>query len=379
MPEKARDRAVRAPRVPRSLYAVLMAGGSGTRFWPASRVRRPKQLLRLAGEQTLIQDTLARIRPLVGVERVVVVTARAQARAVARQLAGLPAKNLLVEPCPRNTAACAGLAAMEVVARDPDAVLALFPADHVIAAAASWRRLVAGAARVVAATGSVVTFGIEPSRPETGFGYIRTAGAASAAVPAGPGAPAARPVEAFVEKPDLDRAREFVRSGRYLWNSGVFVAGARHLLDLIGRFVPEIGEGIAHLARLRGARGYATALARTFRAFPSVSLDASVMEKASGLLVMPARVGWSDVGSWSALDEVLPADRAGNVALGPSLCLDSQRCVVYSSGALVAALGVADLVVVQTPDAVLVCPKERAQDVRRVVERLRGRSRDDLL
>jgi mannose-1-phosphate guanylyltransferase len=362
----------RAPERP--LFAILMAGGSGTRFWPASRAARPKQLVAVSGERTLLQSALDRVRPLVPPERVLVVTAKAHARAVARQLPEIPKKNLLVEPVGRNTAACAGLATCEALARDPNALLALFPADHVIADTPEWRRLLVSAARVVSERDTVVTFGLPANRPETGFGYIRAGAPVAERL-----APGMREVAGFVEKPDLETARRFVSSGEWLWNSGVFVVRARRLRELIDEHQPKIGAGLARIERATGAAARRRALAEVYPELPAVSLDGGVMERVPGMVLMPARVGWSDVGSWSALDEVLPVDAAGNVARGPVLALDASGCVLYSSGALIAALGVKDLIVVQTEDAVLVCPKDRAQDVRQVVDRLKQMKKERLL
>lgn len=350
-----------------------MAGGSGTRFWPASRAALPKQLIRLSGERTLLQDTFDRIRPAVPAERVLVVTGKAHARQVARQLPELSRENILVEPVGRNTAACAGLAAIAVAERDPAGRMALFPADHVIAPAARWRELVLAGDRLAALEDAVVTFGLTPTRPETGFGYIRVGDPLHV-----PGVPEAYRVAAFVEKPVLAKALEFVECRRYLWNSGVFVIGARRLLQLFDEHAPQVGSGLRRILEA-GPRRRKRVLAEVYEALPAVSLDGGVMEKATGLVVLPARVGWSDVGSWSALHEVLPADDRGNVTLGDTVAVDSSGCVLYSSGATIAALGVKDLVVVQTPDAILVCPKDRAQEVRKIVDLLRQSRRDNLL
>jgi len=348
------------------LYVCLMAGGSGTRFWPASRSHCPKQLLRLVGEGTLIQETHRRLHSLTEPSRTLVVTARSQVRAVAQQLPELPNENLLSEPIGRNTAACAGLAATFVAGRDPDAVLALFPADHVIRDADRWRALVEQSARLVAESDRVVTFGLTPTRPETGFGYIRLGEPITFE-----GMDGLHEVDAFVEKPDLDRATEFVRTGRYLWNGGVFIAKARRFLGLIREHLPDLAEGLSRIGKAKDSRQFRTLVNKVYPTLPSVSLDQGVMEKTRGLIVVRADVGWSDVGSWAALSDVVRADERGNVALGPSLSIDSENCVTYSSGSLIATLGVQDLVVVQTKDAILVCPRNRTQEVRQIVDRLR--------
>lgn len=355
------------------LWAVLMAGGSGTRFWPASRARRPKQLLALAGRRTLLQDTFARVKPLAPAARTLVVAHRDHARAVRAQLPELPRAHVLAEPVARNTAACAALAAFTIAERDPRALMLLLPSDHVMQDTGAWRELVRAGAEDVARTDAVLTLGLTPTRPETGFGYIRVG-----APVAGARAPGLRAAKAFVEKPALARARRFLASGRYLWNSGVFLVRAGRLVELVREHLPGTAHGLeAVFARPRARR--AAELARVYPGLPAVSLDHGVMEKARPLIVLPARIGWSDVGSWSGLTEVLPADREGNVALGDALHVESSGCVTYSTGGLIAAVGVKDLVIVKTGDAVLVCPRERSQDVRRIVEELRRLKRESLL
>ncbi|MBI4859340.1 MAG: mannose-1-phosphate guanylyltransferase [Candidatus Riflebacteria bacterium] len=359
------------PAIP--LYAVLMAGGSGTRFWPASRERTPKQLIKLSGQRSLIQETFDRVRPLADPEHILVVTSRAHATAVARHLPELPRDNLLIEPVGRNTAACAGLAAPTIHARHPKAAIALFPADHKIVDWAGWQTLIEGAWRLIASTDAVITFGLTPTRPETGYGYIRVGAPIDHS--ALPGLCAA---DAFVEKPDLERARQFLESGRHLWNSGVFVLRVRTLMVLISEHLPELSAGLHKIAWASPGPSRQRVMRRVYPGLPSVSIDKGIMEKAA-LLVAPANVGWSDVGSWSALGDVLSPDEQGNVVVGPAMCVNSAGCIVYSSGPLVTMLEVSDLIVVQTSDAILVCPKSRAQDVRLVVDQLRAQGKTRLL
>lgn len=377
------------------LFAVLMAGGSGIRFWPVSRAKRPKQLVHLTGERTLIQQTYDRIVGLTGPGRVLVVTGRDHAREVRIQLSDLEARNVLVEPLGRNTAPCAALAALAAWVRNPKAIVALFPADHVVKDEPHWRTLVVRAAQAVRAhPDRIITFGLKPTRLETGFGYIETGDPVGEAI-----LPGGMTVRRFVEKPDVATVAAFLEGGRHLWNGGVFVVGARHLLDCVAHHLPLLWAGLMNM--LLGSPepvadpGHVTptqmntlsnALSRPaslraddYARLPSISLDHGIMEKESSLWVLPADVGWSDVGSWSALDEVLVGDSGGNVTVGSATMVDSHNCVAYGDGARVVLLGVRDLIVVQTRDAVLVCPRGRAQDVRRVVQRLQEDGLDDLL
>jgi mannose-1-phosphate guanylyltransferase len=340
-----------------------MAGGSGTRFWPRSRARAPKQLLPILGGRSLLQETVARLTPPISRRRLLVVTGRAQAGGVRAQLRQLPPGAVLVEPEGRNTAAAIALAALHVAQTHPDAVMAVLPADHAIAPLATFRADLALALDVAERTGALVTFGLAPTHPETGYGYIRP----GAPVRGGRGRVAW--VEAFVEKPDRQRAEAILAEGRMLWNSGIFAWRVDAILAELRARLPGVVEPLA-AALGRGAR----ALAAAYRALPAVSIDTGVLEKAARVAVVRARFRWSDVGSWSALEPFwATAGNGRNAVSGRALAIDSRGCVVDSPKRLVALLGVEDLVVVDTPDALLVCRKDRAQDVRLVVEELRRR------
>lgn len=346
-------------------FAVIMAGGAGTRFWPRSRHQRPKQLLAINGRRSLLQDTVARVSPPLPLARVIVVTAAQQAPAVRRQLPRLPAANVISEPAGRSTAACIALAAHAVMARDPRGLMAVLPADHVIGERQRFHRCLGLALAVAAREDCLVTIGVPATRAETGYGYIRV------------GAPLrgcrgrAAWVAEFVEKPNPRRAASFVASGSYLWNCGIFAWRAATILEHIERLLPEVARPLA--AALR--RGGRSVLARAYRRFPSVSIDHGVLEKASRVAVVRGDFPWSDVGSWAAMEELWRrgAPDGANAVRGKALGVDSFGCVVDSPGRLVALVGVRDLIVVDSPDALLVCDKHRAQDVRRVVEELRRR------
>ena len=344
------------------LYPVVMAGGSGTRFWPLSRVRRPKQFLPLASSKPLLVETVARLKGLAALKQTYVVCGPTHAALVRRMVPGLPAKHVLIEPVARNTAPAIALATWVIGAEDPDGVLAVLPSDHHVADPAGFRAVLERAAKL-ARTGDLVTVGIQPTRPETGYGYIRFGAAL--------GAGAFR-VQAFVEKPDPVTAAGYVSSKEYLWNGGIFVFTARAMKEAFARHLPEVAEAMEKLAPRLGKRSFAPALKRAFPRLPSVSVDYGVIEKARNIAVVPGDFGWSDVGSFAALPDVRPTDESGNVVVGQAtVVLDSAGCVVLGSGRTLVVLGMRDAVVVDAGDAVLVLPRERAQDVRQVVEVLR--------
>lgn len=341
-------------------YAVIMAGGSGTRFWPHSRRRKPKQFLAIVGRHSLLQDTARRLRGVVPMRRLLVVAPRELARLVRQQLPRLPAENLLIEPTPRGTAPCLVLAAEWIGRRDPLGAMAVFPADHAISDAERFRADVEEAFAVAERDAALVTFGIRPTHPETGYGYIEIG------APLRRGTPASW-VRRFIEKPDLARARRFVRTGRHLWNSGMFVWRVDALRAAVERHAPPLAK---LWATLEG--GAKAATARAFSRVPVVSIDVAVMERAERVAVIAARFDWSDVGSWAALAERWGVDGDGNTRRGDAVLIDCRDTLVYGATRLVAVVGTRELVVVDSPDAVLVCPRERAQDVRRIVDALRG-------
>ena len=353
-------------------FAVILGGGSGTRLWPSSRRARPKQLLSLGGPESLLGAAVRRGRAIVGAENTLIVTAADQAAAVREAIPDLPAANIVAEPVPRNTAAAVGLGAVTAQRRaGPDAVIAVLPADPYIGDEATFARLVRLA--IAEARDTIVTIGVRPTHAETGFGYIRL----GARLPRSD-ADAVHDVGGFVEKPDRPTAERYVASGDYLWNSGMFFLTAGRMLDEARRHLPALGALLD--AAVAGkdpdavvASGYADA--------PSISIDHGIMEKASGLRVVPGAFGWNDVGSWAALPALRAPDGRGNVVIGSSTLIDGDGSIVVADeGApFVGVLGVRDLVVIATRDAVLVIPKDRAQDVRRIVEAAKQSGRDDLL
>ena len=353
-----------------SVYPVIMAGGSGTRFWPLSRHLFPKQLLRIIGDETLIQQTMRRVVHGVSAERVLISTNPAQADSIRVQLGEWKEAlkdNFVLEPEGRNTAPAIGLAALELIKRDPDAVMLVVPADHIVKGQKNFEAAVALASDL-AMQGYLVTFGIKPIRPETGYGYIRpnkkvTIGKA--------GKLTGHPVSRFVEKPNAAKAAQYVKARDYYWNSGMFVWRAATILEEIGRHQPKLHQGIERIQRLMREGAAKSAIDEEYKKLTPVSIDTGVMERSTKAAVVPVAFQWSDVGSWGSLDEVAPQDKAGNVVGGRVIDLDSQRSIIYGDRRVVATIGLTDMVVVDTPDATLVCPKSRAQDVKKVVEILK--------
>ncbi len=359
------------------IYPVIMAGGSGTRFWPLSRRNRPKQFLPLAGDVPLLVGTVARLPPLARPDRTYVVCGPRHAAAARRMIRQVPKENFIVEPCARNTAPCVGLAALHVQAQHPQGIMAMLPADHYIARPEAFRAALAAAAQL-AEVGSIATIGVRPDRPETGYGYLQV----GPRLPSGRGKPklVAHRVERFVEKPDLMTAARYLADGHYLWNSGIFVFRADVILEEIRRAMPVLGEQLDAIQAAMGTPQQAKVLRRVFPDCPSISIDYGVMEKSRRIVVVPADFGWSDVGSFAALPDVRATDHLGNLAEGDAFVIDGRNNVVLATkGRPVAVVGCEDVVVVDSGDAVLVCRRDRAQDVRKAVEELERRGRDDVL
>ncbi len=355
------------------LFALVMAGGSGTRFWPMSRSARPKQVLPLDGGASLLAATLARLAPLVPAERTLLVTGREMEAAVRSEAGAIPAGNVLVEPVGRDTAACVGWAAWRLAESRPGAVMVVVPADHRIPDGVALRKSLAAAAAAAFARGGLVTLGINPDRPETGFGYLELGDVEGGAG----GLPVVR-VRRFVEKPDRSNAEAMLAAGNFRWNAGIFAWTVEAIRTAIRRHLPELAEGLDAMMRQAREDGDVEAVRRCFPGLPRVSIDFGVMEKAELVWAVPVDFAWSDVGSWPALAELAPPATEG-VALGDVVTIDCERCVLVSDGPAVAALGVQDLIVVATPDAVLVVPKAEAQRVKELVDALRRAGRGELL
>ena len=372
-----------------ALYAVIMAGGVGSRFWPSSRRANPKQFLDVFGDASMIQNTFARLQPLVPAERVFVVTNTDYAGKTREHLPAVPPENILTEPVARNTAPCVAFAAARLHALDPDATMIVLPADHVITNVARFHDVLQAA--VEAAQGPardgerpLVTLGIRPTHPETGYGYLQfdADGDQDGIRDEGPGSatPQAHHVLTFAEKPDLATAERFLDAGDFLWNSGMFVWRADAILDAIATYLPEVHALFAPLEAAFGAPGEAAAVADAYERAPKISIDYGVMEQARNVLVVPGDFGWSDVGDWRAVHDLADKDEAGNRAEGRVILQDTARSFARASdGRLVVLVGMRDAVVVDTGDAVLVCHRDKAQQVKDVVDFLGVHGMDDVI
>jgi mannose-1-phosphate guanylyltransferase len=346
------------------LHAVILAGGSGTRFWPRSRRDLPKQLLPLAGSRTLLQQTYDRLAELSA--SVVVVTREDLARGVSDQLQDLPREAVLIEPEARDTAAAIGLAATILAVKDPEALLAVAPSDHVIRPANRLRAALQEAAAIAAEPETIVTFGVRPSSPHTGYGYIERGQPLEHA-----GELSAFEVTRFTEKPDLATAESYLAGGQHAWNSGMFVASAKTFLGEMREHLPETHAALQRILSAWDTPERDAVLREAYASVPKVSIDYGILEKAKRVVVLEVDYEWSDVGGWSALSELFEGDAEQNVALEATLVAqDSRRCLVQGDGRLIALIGVEDLVVVQTRDATLVCPRDRAEEVKQLVARL---------
>lgn len=359
----------------RNCYSVIIAGGKGTRFWPLSRSRRPKQLLKILSPKSLLAETAERSFPLGGRDQTLVVTVAEQLSALRRELRALPAKNFLAEPEGKNTAPCIGLAALEVSRRNPDAVMIVLPADHWVADVQGFQRTLRAACELAERHEHLITVGIRPDYPETGYGYIMKGEALDGKKP-----PVAFQVKRFTEKPAIAKATRLVRQGS-LWNSGIFVWRAATLLELLARFQPEIAGALAAIAK--AARGKPLSspkvrplMARAYRRMPSISIDYAVLEPASSegrVLTLEADFGWSDVGSWAAVHRMMHKDAHGNAGNGRWIGMGAKNCLVHAPDRLVVLLGLENAVVVDTPDALLVGDLKRSQEVRELVDELKQR------
>ncbi len=353
------------------LHAIVMAGGSGTRFWPASRAALPKQLLPLAGDRTLLEDTVARLEGLVPPDRTLVVTSARLLDAARRQLPGIPSACLVGEPCKRDTAPCIGLAALLVSRADPDATMAVMPSDHVIRPAETFRDAIRQAARLVEQhPGRLVTFGIRPTYPAESFGYIQQGTPLSG----GPDEAPAHVVAAFREKPPASVAAEYVAAGTYLWNAGIFVWKAATILEALAERQPECLTRLEAIAAAWDGPDRDRVFAEEFAAIKGISIDYAVLEHARDVAVIEAPFGWDDLGGWSAVARQRGTDQSGNTVVGRHLGIDSSGTIVHAAdGHLVVTMGLVDMLVVHTPDATLVASRDREEAVRKVVTELESR------
>lgn len=349
------------------VYAVILAGGTGERFWPLSRQDNPKQFLRLFGEQTMLQQTVSRVAELVEPDHIYVVTGQQYHQQVVSQLSQLPLPNIICEPFGRDTAPAIGLAAEYINRRDPGGTMVVLPADHYITDVHGFHECLDAAFDAAASGEWLVTIGIRPSEPATGYGYIRMGKIKEEYA----GIPVYRVLE-FKEKPDVERARYYLREGNYLWNSGMFIWRVDLIRSLFMQFLPDVARGLEAIGKSLGTPEHSQVLVKEYRRFPRISVDYGILEKCSQVLVIPARFDWDDVGSWTSWQQHQAADENGNVHQGQNgVFLDTRNSLIYSPERMVATLGVEDLIIVNTDDCLLVCHQDRAQEIKKVVEEMK--------
>ncbi len=355
-------------------YAVIMAGGVGSRFWPRSRAKTPKQLLNIFGDRTMIQQTVDRIAGMISSENTMIVTNILQAEEIRKQLTQLRSENILIEPVGRNTAPCIGLAAVHILKKDPQGIMAVLAADHLIRNPERFREQLEFAAGIAERSETCVTLGIHPDRPVTGYGYIRFDPDQSQSEKNC----SANKVIRFVEKPDIEKAEQYIRSGEYLWNSGMFVWKASTIMNLIRELLPDLYRGLEVISRGIGTPDYEQILQEVYHQLKPISIDYGVMERTREVWVVKSDFGWSDVGSWEEVYQLLNHDEYGN-AVPLSHTLIRTRNSFFSTGKHVAAIGIENLILVETEDAILLCRREDAQDVKKIADELEKNNNRKLL
>lgn len=348
-----------------------MAGGGGTRFWPLSRKALPKQFLNLTGNDILVNETIDRLNGCVAAEDIFIVTNVSQAEVTLRETKGRILDNhVLAEPAARNTAACIGYAAMEILKKYGDGIMCILPSDAYIKNVDSYRAVIEKAVTAAEETDGLVTIGIKPTFPSTGYGYIRRRKSKEADW---------YPVEEFVEKPDFETAKEYLADGNYLWNSGMFIWKASTILKKFEALLPDIYACLVEIGEAMGTDAEAEALNRVYPNIPKISVDYGIMERSDNVLMLEGDFGWNDVGSYDALEALYASDENGNLQYGNCTVIDSKDCICYAKDKMIAAVGLDHLIIVSTEDAVLVCPKDRAQDVKKITEQLEQEGKTEYL
>jgi len=355
------------------LYAVILAGGAGTRLWPRSRRSKPKQLLDIVSNKTMIQETVERLDPLIDGNHTIVVVGNIHFDEIDRQLAHVPTENILIEPEGKNTAPAIGLAAVHLKARDEEAVMLVLPSDHLITKAGRFRKIVKAGYSFAQGEKKLVTIGIEPTFPETGYGYIQI----GKKVESTQGEDIFE-VVAFHEKPTRATAKKFLQSGQYLWNSGMFIWSASAILDQIKQHLPDLYEGLIKIESALGKESESKTVEKVYQSIQAESIDFGVMEKSKDVVLLKGDFGWNDIGSWAAMEQIWPKDKDSNFLDAKVLSIESSGNIIHSTKKMVAVIGLEDIVIIETEDALLVCKKERAPDVRRVVEELKKRGLEEL-
>ncbi len=351
-------------------YGVIMAGGGGTRFWPLSREKTPKQLLNLSGKDVMLNEAIDRLARVIDYKNIFIVTNKRQKEAVLGAVNGRISDNhILSEPAARNTAACIGYAAMEIIKKYGDGIMVITPSDAYIKQETRFARVLETAVKAAEEADMLVTIGITPTFAATGYGYIQFEKSEQAV----------KKVLRFVEKPNKEKAEEYLESGDFVWNSGMFIWRASTILQKFSVYLPEVYACLEQIAEAFGTKKEAETVNAVYPTIPSVSVDYGIMEKCNDILVVPGEFGWNDVGSWDMFNVLHREDEAGNIRIGETIAFETKNTTIYSSGKLVATIGVENLVVVETPDAVLVCTKDKAQDVKKIVDELKNKGKEGLL
>ncbi|OQX83026.1 mannose-1-phosphate guanylyltransferase [candidate division KSB1 bacterium 4484_87] len=356
------------------MYAVIMAGGEGTRFWPKSRSKRPKQLLNIVDSDTMIQATVRRLKGLVDWDHILVVTTEHQRDALLEQLPLLSPENLIVEPKGKNTAPCIGLAATLLHKKDPDDVMLVLPADHRIEDDQVFQKTLRAAAQLAKNENGLVTIGINPTYPATGYGYIQ-----HQQLVANIDGIEAYNVKTFAEKPDIQTAKRFLQSGDFFWNSGIFIWKISKILQEIEDSLPELSTGLNRISKALGSEKEKDVIQKVYCQIKSISIDYGVMEHSRNVFVVKGDFGWNDVGSWEEVYKISPKDKHGNAVAGDAVLLDSKNSYIETNNLMIAGIGLEDMIVIQTPDALLICPRERAQEVRDLVDLMKRKKLDQFL
>ncbi len=356
------------------MYAVIMAGGVGTRFWPRSRNKKPKQLLKILDDKTMIQATVSRLNGLVAKERVCVVTTEPQIEEIKEQLPFLTSKNLIIEPKGKNTAPCIGLSAVILKHRDPKAVMAVLPADHRIKDEQLFRKVLAAAEVAASKQNCLVTIGIHPTYPSTGYGYIQVNGKVDEI-----DAIDLFKVKTFAEKPDYSTANRFLESGDFLWNSGMFIWRATAILKEIEESLPELYDGLMEIEKYLGTKHQDEVIKKVYCTIKSISIDYGVMEQSQNVFVLKGEFDWNDVGSWEEIYKISKRDEDHNVVIGEHFTKDTKGCLIDSPNRLIATLGLENLIIIDTDDALLVCRRDMAQDVKDLVDAMKRKNLEKYL
>ncbi len=355
------------------IYNVIMAGGGGTRFWPISRQATPKQLLNLSGADTLINESIDRITKLSTKDNLFIVTNKTQIQLMKETVGDkCDYNNILIEPNARNTAAAIGFAAFNIMKKHGDGIMCVYPSDHYIKDEKEFICVLDKAINIAEKNNKLITIGIKPTFPSTGYGYIsfdKNENVDNDGFE----------VLEFVEKPNYEKASEYLQSGQYLWNSGMFIWKVSKILEDFKRYLPKVYDKLEEISKYIGTDQENKKIQEIYPTIPSISVDYGIMERSSDVIVVPGDFGWNDLGSWDVLGAIYPTDEDGNIRRGENICIDTKGSIVYSDKKLITTIGIKDLIVVSTEDSVMVCPKEKAQDVKKIVEKLKNENKNEYL